>query len=66
MSTKRWNKKPFYIIEGEALDQETIIRIRPQIEQYVRDDLKKHFKKTNITWDMNSKGNFNFKLEFYG
>lgn len=66
MSTKRWNKRPFYFIEGEAIDQEAIIRVRPQIEQYVRYDLKKNFKKTNVTWDMNDKGNFNFKIEFYG
>jgi len=65
MNMKRKTKRPVYIIKGEALDQETVIRQRPLIEDYVRTDLKKYFRKTNATWEMNTKGNFDFRIEFY-
>jgi hypothetical protein len=65
MNTKRKNKRPIYTITGEAIDQETIIRQRPMIEDFVRENTKKHFRKTSVKWNMNSKGNFNFTVEFY-
>lgn len=65
MSTKHRSKRPVYTIKGEALDQETIIRQRPIIEDYVRENSGKHFRKTFVKWDMNDKGNFNFSIEFY-
>lgn len=64
MSTKYKNKKIVHVVDGEAIDQEAVIRLRPQIEDYVRQSGKK-FRKTNVTWDMNEKGNFNFKVFFY-
>ena len=65
MNMKRRTKKPVYIIKGEAIDQETIIRQRPIIEDYVRTDMKKFFKKTNMVWEVNEKENYNFRIEFY-
>lgn len=65
MSTKRWTKKPVYTITGEAIDQETVIRQRPLIEDYVRENSGKKFRKTSIKWNMNDIGNFDFKIEFY-
>jgi hypothetical protein len=63
---KRQNKKPFYIIEGEALDQDVIMRQRSRIEAYVREDLRKRFRKTNVVWNANDKGTYDFRIEFYG
>lgn len=65
MSTKRKTKKPMYVIRGEAIDQEAIIRQRPLIEDYVREDMHKKFRKTSVSWDMNKNGNFDFVVEFY-
>lgn len=64
MSTKR-NRRPVLVITGEAIDQETIIRQRPQIEDYVRENMKTKFRKTKVFWDMNKKGYFDFSVEFY-
>jgi len=57
--------KKVYEVSGEAMDQETIIRLRPQMEDYVKNDLKKKFSKTNLEWNMNDKSYFNFTLRFY-
>ena len=54
-----------YVVTGEAKDQETIIRQRPQYEDFAR-SIGKRFKKTKLVWNMNKKGNFDFKLDFYG
>jgi hypothetical protein len=59
------NSRKVYELSGEALDQETIVRLRPQIEQYVREDMGKKFSKTNLIWNMNEKKNFTFKIDFY-
>jgi hypothetical protein len=65
MSTKRRSKKPVYTITGVAIDQETIIRQRSQIEDYVRENSGKEFRKTSVRWNMNKAGNFEFSIEFY-
>lgn len=65
MSTKRRNKKPVYTVKGVAIDQETIIRQRGMIEDYVRQDMRKKFRKTSVSWNMNDSGNFDFSIEFY-
>lgn len=59
------NSRKVYELSGEALDQETIIRLRPQIEGYVRDDMGKKFSSTKLTWNMNDNRNFIFKIDFY-
>lgn len=64
MNTKH-KRRPVTVINGEAIDQETIIRQRPLIEDYVRHDMKVKFRKTKVFWDMNNKGYFNFSIEFY-
>lgn len=65
MNTKRKNKRPVYTITGIAIDQETVVRQRPQIEDYVRENSGKHFRKTSVRWNMNKAGNFDFTIEFY-
>lgn len=65
MNTKRRNRKPVYTISGVALDQETIVRQRPWIEDYVRENSGKTFRKTFVKWNMNQEGNFDFTIEFY-
>jgi hypothetical protein len=57
--------KPVYKISGEALDQETIVRLRPKMEDYVKQDLGKTFRKTSMRWNMNEKKNFTFTINFY-
>jgi hypothetical protein len=57
--------KPVYKLSGEALDQETIIRLRPKMEDYVREDLGKTFRKTDLKWNMNDKNHFTFTMNFY-
>jgi len=65
MSTKHRSKRPVYTINGIALDQETIIRQRPLIEDYVRENSGKRFRKTSVKWNMNDSGTFDFNIEFY-
>lgn len=64
MNTKR-KRRPILVITGEALDQETIIRQRSYIEDYVRENMNANFRKTKVFWDMNDSGNFSFSVEFY-
>ena len=59
------HKKKVYAVTGEAMDQETIIRLRPQMEDYVKTDLNKNFSKTKLEWNMNNNSNFTFTLQFY-
>lgn len=52
-----------YVLTGEAVDQETIIRQRSWYE----DEVKKmgiEFSKTQLKWNIKNNGNFSFKLEF--
>jgi len=66
MSMKQRNKKTVYVVKGIALDQQTIDRQRPQIEDYVREDLKKKFRKTSVSWEVNKDKTLDFVIEFYG
>lgn len=61
----KWDSLNPFPVTGTAIDQETIIRLRPQIENFFKDDLKKEFKKTNLEWNMNKDGHFWFTLYFY-
>ena len=65
MNTKRRSRRPVHVINGTAIDQETIIRQRSYIEDYVRENSGKQFRKTNVKWNMNNQGNFYFTIEFY-
>ena len=65
MNTKYRKKRPVYTVRGTALDQETIIRQRSMIEDYVKHDMKKKFRKTSVSWNMNDSGNFDFSIDFY-
>lgn len=62
---RRSKSKKVYEVSGEAMDQETIIRLRPQMEDYVKNDLNKNFSKTKLEWNMNDKTHFNFTIRFY-
>lgn len=65
MNKPKWTQgKVNYVLRGEAVDQETIIRQRSWYEDVVRDAGTK-FRKTWLEWDMNKSGNFEFKLSFY-
>lgn len=58
--------RPVHKITGEAIDQETIVRLRPKMEDYVKVDLGKSFRKTDLKWNMNNDNNhFTFTLNFY-
>ena len=54
-----------HVERGTARDQETIVSIRPRIEDYVREDLKIDFARTKLFWNMNKKGTFNFEIHFF-
>lgn len=56
--------KSSYHISGEALDQETIIRLRPQIEDYVKEEFF-DFSSTELYWKLNDKGNFDYEIHFF-
>jgi hypothetical protein len=56
--------KTVYVLTGKAKDQETIVRQRPWYESYVGENIT-GFSKTNLVWNMNGNGQFDFKLEFY-
>jgi hypothetical protein len=57
--------KPVYIVSGEALDQETVIRLKPKIEDFVENTLCKQFSRSTTLWNLNSKGHFDFKIKFW-
>lgn len=60
------NSKAQYVLPGEATDQETIIRLRKSIEEYVREEEGINFSTTELFWEMNQdKGTFNFELHFF-
>lgn len=54
-----------YVLVGEAVDQETIIKQREWYEDHVRDNIT-DFSKTELKWNMRKNGNFSFKLKFFG
>ena len=59
-----YQNKVVYVVSGEAASQEVIVRQRSQYEDYVRETMNRKFRKTNLTWNMNKAGNFDFRLEF--
>jgi hypothetical protein len=58
--------KRLYRLDGVALDQETVIRLRPKIESYVKDDLGISFKTSSMRWEMLENSSFKFHIDFYG
>lgn len=66
-NVKNRTKKIVHSVDGEALDQETIIRLRPIIQDYVKNDLNVYFKYSKLIWNKNKENdNFNFIINFYG
>ena len=57
------NIEPIHEVSGEALDQETIIRLRAKVEDFVSDTIT--FSRTELFWSMNSDGLFDYVLKFY-
>jgi hypothetical protein len=57
--------KSVYQVSGEAKDQETILRLRAKMEDYVKTDLGKNFSTTSLRWNMMENQNFSFTLDFY-
>jgi hypothetical protein len=53
-----------HIEVGEAIDQEKIIALRSQIEDYVRENFFE-FSSTKLFWNMNPKGTFDYELHFF-
>jgi len=57
-------REPDHIIDGEAKDQETIIRQRSHIEEFIADTMGP-FSKSKLYWDMTNRGTFHFELHFW-
>lgn len=58
-------KNRVYALNGEAKDQETIVRLRSWIEDEVRDK-GVDFDHTNISMDYNAdKGSFSYTITFF-
>ncbi len=56
---------PDHVVDGEAADQETIIRLRPYIEEYVKESWG-DFDHSDLFWECNvEKMTFNYQLYFY-
>jgi hypothetical protein len=45
-----------YMVDGEALDGETILRLRPSIEQHVAESVG-DFKYTELFWNLKDENN---------
>ena len=56
--------KPMYVVSGEAVDQEKIIELLPQIEDYVREN-HGDFDSRTINWNMNKKNHFDYIIKFW-
>jgi len=57
--------EPFYVLDGQAKDIETIIRLRPWMEDEVRME-HGFFNKTGLITDYDkAKETFDFKIEFF-
>jgi hypothetical protein len=55
---------PDHIVDGVAKDQETILRQRPTIEEYIADTMQP-VERTKLYWNMTDKGTFEFALHFW-
>ncbi len=58
------DKSPYYVLDGEAIDQEAIIKLRPLIEEEVVKEFG-DFDYTTLYWNMLENGTFWYKLEFF-
>lgn len=56
--------KPIYVVSGEAVDQEKIIELMPQIEDYVREH-HGEFSSRTINWNMNKNNHFDYIIKFW-
>lgn len=57
--------KLVHVENGEARDSEYILKIKPWIEDYIREN-KTDFSYTKLYWDYKPKTKtFSFKLKFY-
>jgi len=55
-----------YVVEGEAVDQETVVRLRPKIEQYMRDEEGLDFDMTDLYWEFDEgKSLFRYEIHFF-
>lgn len=52
-------------VTGRAIDQETVVRLMPQIKDYVREDEKVKFNRTSYSWDYAEDGVLDYKVCFY-
>lgn len=64
MSQQSEDRTAVYRLRGEALDQETIIRQRGQIEEYLVED-GINFSEVELFWNLNHDGHFDFEMVFY-
>lgn len=53
-----------YIIWGEAIDQEKIIGIRPEIESKIFEEAGREYY-TKLFWNMKPNGTFYFQIHFF-
>jgi len=60
---KKSQEDAVYSVTGEAKDQETIVRQRQAIEEYVRES-GEDFSRTELFWNLNEDGNFDFEIKF--
>lgn len=60
--------KSDYMIHGEAVDAETVIRQRPEMESYVRENIMT-FDRTELFWNLkdvyNPDSPFVFQIHFF-
>lgn len=55
-----------YVIDGYAKDQETIIRHREWIEEFVRENLEVEYEYSKLFWNKSDDSDqFIFRLEFH-
>jgi hypothetical protein len=59
------NSNADYIEIGEAIDQETIIDLRKEIESFVQENYGPFMNKTKLFWQLNDKGTFDFEIHFF-
>lgn len=54
-----------YMIDGFAEDGEAVIRLRPAMETYVREDEKIDYDFTKLFWNLDEEGKMVFELHFF-
>lgn len=54
-----------YMLDGTATDGEAIIRLRPTLEAYAREDENIEYDFTKLFWNLNEQGSFDFELHFF-